>query len=44
MRTQPAVATKFSCSSESVSGSEILEAESTIIAANRDQFFELQRH
>ena len=44
MRTQPAIVTKFSRSYEFVSGSEILEAESTIIAANRDQFFELQRH
>ena len=43
MRTQPAVATKFSRSSESVSGTDILEAASAILAANRDRFLELQR-
>ncbi|MGM9767264.1 MAG: MarR family transcriptional regulator [Candidatus Cryptobacteroides sp.] len=43
MRTQPAIVTKFSRSSESVSGTDILEAESAILAANRDRFLELQR-
>lgn len=45
MRTQPAVVTRCSTrSSESVSETDILEAESAILAANRDRFLELQRH